>query len=1092
MFMATAAASSQHAFSACGTTGSSYDVSSSAQLIAAIDCANSLTPSPTSVATINFKNDIALSRGSWAGALGLPPVLNSITINGNGHRIDGGGGGTAGTRVFFIGVDNATVNAPPPGAVLPAGRTTLPRLTVTISNLSINNGLAQGGSGSGGGMGAGGALFINQNADVRLANVRLVGNRAIGGRGGDSFGGGGLGGSGGAQGSGGGGIGGTSNITGDGYLSGGGGLGGDGGYGRCDGQACGLGGGGGGYSGDGGRSPGQPGQGGSVIVWGMTSGGGSGLLNSGQVGGGGGINGGGGGGGAFVGSSGGGGFGGGNALPTGSPNGGGVAGAGGFGGGGGFGGSGGLGGDGGFGGGGGGYEARGGFGGGGGWFGGDGGFGGGGGVGGTDGNGGFGGGGGWLTGVGGFGAGSGGGAGAGFGGAVFVVDGGTLSIETGHLVGGSAAAGVGGTLYNLPTQGYAAGSGLFLQGRGNLVLNPARGETLAIGDSIADQVGFVNATGYRPPTSAENSNVIGNPTYTGTESWAVSLIGPGTVLLSGNNMYSGPTEVQAGALYVDGSITSPTSVALGATLGGTGTIVGTVTNRGVLAPGKFESVGTLTIRGNLSQRPGATLLIRASPGQSSRTNISGTATLAGALVVAPVPGLYDERTSYTIVSADDGVSGGFDSITADSPFVQASVRMNARDVALTLATRFAHGAVSANQAAAARALDNILGGSNLSPDMQAALARLTELNALEARNALTSIAGASIPYVSRMYLAFADAFAGTIMSRLSESTGTADIPIIGSSAALSRRYAMLDLMTDASTRYAHAGLPDSSAGPLPPDRGRRAWVRVYGGNSDTDGDINAFGYRIRSSGIAFGADNAPTPHSRIGVGVGYGHQSLQVDTSGDSGTVDALSLAAYGQYSGDRWTLRWSGALTWNDSNSTRNVLGTISTANFVGTSQAVYAEAGYALDIWSVRVQPLAALSYVRIANRGYRETGAGAFDLTVSRDTRYSFRSYVGASAHREIRIGDVGVTFEPRLLWTREHGDAESAPLSVQFAGGGSAGVFRVQGSSIGRNGALFGLGVVGKVRKALTVRVDATVELRDRQESAALFAALRHLW
>jgi hypothetical protein len=54
-------------------------------------------------------------------------------------------------------------------------------IAVTLSNMLIEYGVAHGGDGAGGGMGAGGALFINKNATVTLANVSLKQNLAMGG-----------------------------------------------------------------------------------------------------------------------------------------------------------------------------------------------------------------------------------------------------------------------------------------------------------------------------------------------------------------------------------------------------------------------------------------------------------------------------------------------------------------------------------------------------------------------------------------------------------------------------------------------------------------------------------------------------------------------------------------------------------------------------------------------------------------------------------------------------------------------------------------------------------------------------------------------
>jgi len=102
-------------------------------------------------------------------------ITNHMTIKGPGQDDLIISGGTV-TRIFWI--QNGTIS---------------------IQNLTLANGLAQGGFG--GGMGAGGAIFIHEGKnggsgviDLCLINVTLTNNRAQGGMGGTNIGGGGMGG----------------------------------------------------------------------------------------------------------------------------------------------------------------------------------------------------------------------------------------------------------------------------------------------------------------------------------------------------------------------------------------------------------------------------------------------------------------------------------------------------------------------------------------------------------------------------------------------------------------------------------------------------------------------------------------------------------------------------------------------------------------------------------------------------------------------------------------------------------------------------------------------------------------------------------
>jgi fibronectin-binding autotransporter adhesin len=139
----------------------------------------------------------------------------------------------------------------------------------------------------------------------------------------------------------------------------------------------------------------------------------------------------------------------------------------------------------------------------------------------------------------------------------------------------------------------------------------------------------------------------------------LTKVDTGTLVLTGANTYTGPTTVSAGSLYVDGSTTSATSVASGATLGGTGTIGGSVTvaSGGTLTPGsEIGAIGALTINGSLTLNSGSTL--KYSFGQANvvggslndLTNVNGNLTLAGTLNVATTPGGSFNPGLYRIFS----------------------------------------------------------------------------------------------------------------------------------------------------------------------------------------------------------------------------------------------------------------------------------------------------------------------------------------------------------------------------------------------------------------------------------------------------------
>ncbi len=130
-----------------------------------------------------------------------------------------------------------------------------------------------------------------------------------------------------------------------------------------------------------------------------------------------------------------------------------------------------------------------------------------------------------------------------------------------------------------------------------------------------------------------------------TTPWGTALPA-GTLVFSGANTYDANTQVEAGTLLVNGSLSTRSrtvTVYSGATLGGTGTISRAVSvqSGGILAPGNLNAAGTLTVS-SLTLASGAVYKWTAA-GSGDRVNVTGTLTLpaTASVIVAgssvPVP-----------------------------------------------------------------------------------------------------------------------------------------------------------------------------------------------------------------------------------------------------------------------------------------------------------------------------------------------------------------------------------------------------------------------------------------------------------------------
>ncbi len=526
-------------------------------------------------------------------------------------------------------------------------------------------------------------------------------------------------------------------------------------------------------------------------------------------------------------------------------------------------------------------------------------------------------------------------------------------------------------------------------------------------------------------------------------------IGAGTVTLDGANTYSGDTTITGGTLVV-GDAASPKAslagnvdVAAGGTLSGHGTIGGNVVNDGTVAPG--GSIGTLTIAGNYTQNKDGVLTVNATPdGQSDRLAVGGKATiLGGGTIVLAQAGNWAPRTQYTLLTAGQGISGQFDSVTSSLAFLTPTLSYTANAVNLSLERNdiaFVSLARTRDQAAVAVAAD-------------------------------------ALGFDSQVYTSLAQLDAGAVPRAFDQLTGQLHA---------STRTALLDdsrYVRDAINNHL-LGLTSAADGQQAGDaHDVTAWTTAWGHWGDNDGNGNAARMQANGSGVLVGADLGVGASSRLGVVAGSGQTSVRVDDLGSSAHATATHLGFYGSTAVGGFQLQAGADYAWQKIDSTRriafgNFAETASGRYDADTAQA-YVDGGYRFDIGAhSTLEPYLNLAEVQVRTDGFAESGSTAA-LVVQGDTSKQTVGTLGLRASFE--LGPDGIRAHAGLGWQHAWGDL--VPGSTQSFAAGGVNSFSIDGVPVAHNALATTLGLSFPIGSRTTIDASYQGQFADHAKDQA---------
>lgn len=634
---------------------------------------------------------------------------------------------------------------------------------------------------------------------------------------------------------------------------------------------------------------------------------------------------------------------------------------------------------------------------------------------------------------------------------------------------------------------------------------------MTLSNAIAVTQGGTFDTGGLNQTLA-GAFVAGAGTLTRTGAGTVTLTGNGTAF-NGTFVASEATTTLNGAVLGSGGAGNLDVLAM-ATLTGTGTIGGNLSNAGFLRPG--FSPGTMTVQGDFTQSAAGTYDAEINAdGTSDLIDATGNANLDGALNLI---GQADQQGTYfgkifTIVEADGTINGGFASVVDNLQLLTPTVTVDNSGAISRVQISFNTFAVdlpglaaNPNQAEVARALQTSFTNGEAGADLRSVFNQFLQLSPAAMQQVFQQLAGE---------------FRTASMTTALNNNSLANTRLAGQMGSLrnifGRRARSAALPGSAAPRTARLGFGQSVTGfgldgtrpgaasgittyedweeELPEDQ---VWVLGTGQWGDIDPTAVNQGFDYDGQGFLLGHTWEVSDNVLVGAHVGYNSNEVNVVGGLDKTDIESFNLGAHATYYHDGDYLDGVIGIT-NDEFDTQRFIqfGTIdrvASGDFDADQHYLYLEAGRTYELGDegeeeqLHVQPQLALQYRNYTQDAYSETGADDLNLTTLENDLDMFQTALGARFFYTGRTDD-GSTIVPDLMvrWAHEHGDVDRTVRS-QFVG--TSTVFATNGIKQDRDSVQVRAGITAATMDDLTVDVSYNGELASHQKNHA--GVLRLIW
>ncbi|MDP1609038.1 MAG: autotransporter domain-containing protein [Chlamydiales bacterium] len=508
-------------------------------------------------------------------------------------------------------------------------------------------------------------------------------------------------------------------------------------------------------------------------------------------------------------------------------------------------------------------------------------------------------------------------------------------------------------------------------GPGDLVLFGANsysgGTTITQNRLVGNTSGLQGTITFNNPTTLVfvqaasgtfQGTLVGNGTLQIGDTPAPPSLLPPVIIANANPLFTGPTNILSGGnLKVNGSLANSSlmTISLGGLLTGTG-IVGPLTSSGWVEPG--NSIGTLTVQGDLTLLPSSNFLVQISPTEASLLQVLGNAALDGTVTVLPLfpSGFYGIGNSYTILT-NTGVQSGTFAPIPPSPNLEATLSYFPHSVILNIKVE--------------------------KPFLNFPYENPNEQSVGENINALS--AAGDIPAGSPL--------AQAINSLIGLSNSQIDRALDQMHPAPFSAFAEIQAALGGQLLSMFHRRPAPGCACF---NGSRLWLEPYGNWLKEKNVGYQVGFNAISKGVAGGIDTETEDGLIFGLGAGWNDTEMQWRRGQGHSTIRGWFGGAYIDYTSDNFYLGLSGLGAYDSCESSRHIQ--FSTVNERASAKRHNVEmmGQFASAVFfgpdSCFAFPYFNLDYFYLREGSAQESGAPGLNLSVSRHSSSTLRSEAG----------------------------------------------------------------------------------------------------